>query len=103
MRAVATKKAGRNAPDPIPAMILGRMGVDIAYQGKGIGRDLLQDAILRTVAAGEHGGIRILLVHAKTERAKRFYRDAGFDPSPVAPMTLMLRVVDAEHALRQPD
>lgn len=103
MRAVATKKAGRQAPDPVPVMILGRMGVDIAHQGQGIGRDMLQDAILRTAAAGEHGGIRILLVHAKSERAKKFYQDAGFDPSPIAPMTLMLRLVDAERVLRQPD
>jgi GNAT superfamily N-acetyltransferase len=54
----ATGRTRRNMPDPVPAMVLGRLAVDEAYQGGGIGRGLLRDAILRLVQAAEIGGIR---------------------------------------------
>jgi GNAT superfamily N-acetyltransferase len=80
-------------------MVLGRLAVDRAWHGRGIGRGLLRDAILRTVQAAEIAGIRALLVHAKSEEAKAFYEACGFRPSPVAPMTLMITIEDARRAL----
>jgi len=35
-----------------------------------------------------------MLVHALNDRAKAFYVAAGFDPSPVDPMVLILRIKD---------
>lgn len=98
-QATATGRVRRNMPDPVPVMILGRLAVDRAWQGRGIGQGLLRDAILRTLQAAEIGGIRALLVHAISENAKRFYERHGFAASPVDPMTLMLTVADAERAL----
>ena len=89
----------RNMPDPVPVMILGRLAVDRAYQGRGLGIGLLRDAILRTLQAAELGGIRAILVHAISEDAKRFYERHGFVPSPIDPMTLMITVADAKKAL----
>jgi GNAT superfamily N-acetyltransferase len=80
-------------------MILGRLAVDLAWQGHGLGRSLLRDAVLRTLQAAEIGGIRAILVHAISEDAKRFYQRYGFRESPVDPMTLMITVVDAKKAL----
>ena len=95
----ATGRTRRNMPDPIPVMILGRLAVDKAHQGQGVGRALLRDAILRTLQAAAIGGIRAILVHAISEDAKRFYERCGFASSPVDPMTLMITVADAEQAL----
>lgn len=95
----APGKVKRNMPDPIPAMILGRLAVDQAWQGQGLGADLLRDAILRTLQAADIAGIRILLVHALHEKAAAFYSNAGFLPSPMHPMTLMLLLDDARLAL----
>jgi GNAT superfamily N-acetyltransferase len=86
-------------PDPVPVMVLGRLAVDEADQGLGIGRELLRDAILRTVQAAEIGGIRAMLVHAISEDAKRFYEACGFSESPLDPMTLMITMADAEKAI----
>ncbi len=36
----------RNMPDPVPLAILGRLAIDTAWQGKGLGVALLQDAVL---------------------------------------------------------
>ena len=43
----------RNMPDPVLVMILGRLAVDKAFQGKGIGTSLLKDAVRRTMQAAE--------------------------------------------------
>ena len=99
-QATAAGRVRRNMPDPVPVMVLGRLAVDRAYQGRGLGEGLLRDAILRTLQAAELGGIRAILVHAISEEAKRFYERHGFVASPVDPMTLMITVADAEKALR---
>lgn len=99
VQAAATGRVRRNMPDPVPVMVLGRLAVDQAYQGRGLGADLLRDAILRTRQAAKLGGIRAILVHAVSEEAKRFYERHGFVASPVDPMTLMITVAEAEKAL----
>lgn len=95
-----TGRVRRNMPDSIPVMVIGRLAIDEAYQGRGFGAALLRDAILRTLQAAEIAGIRAILVHAVSEDAKRFYERSGFYASPVHPMTLMITLADAEKALR---
>lgn len=90
----APGKVRRNMPDPIPVMVIGRLAVDRNWQGSGIGRALLRDAILRTLQAAEIAGIRAILVHAISEDAKQFYQKCGFTVSPIEPMTLMVKVSD---------
>lgn len=92
---IATGGVRRNMPDPIPVMVMGRLAVDHRWQGKGIGRALLRDAILRTLQAAEIAGIRAILIHAISEDAKQFYEKCGFTASPIDPMTLMVKVKDA--------
>lgn len=36
----------RNMPEPIPVMLLGRLAMDRSWQGRGVGRGLLKDALL---------------------------------------------------------
>lgn len=95
----ATGKVRRNMPEPIPVMVIGRLAVDAAYQGRGLGSALLRDALLRTLNAASIVGIRAVLLHAISEDAKRFYQRAGFAESPVDPMTLMITLADVVKAL----
>ncbi|MFM2314097.1 MAG: hypothetical protein RLZZ04_3373 [Cyanobacteriota bacterium] len=95
----ATGRVRRNMPDPIPVMVIGRLAVDSHWQGKGIGRALLRDAILRTLQAAEIAGIRAILVQAISEDAKQFYEKCGFTASPLDPMTLMVKINDAYASL----
>ena len=90
----------RNMPDPIPVMVLGRLGVDRKFARRGLGRALLRDAILRTLQAAEIAGIRAILVHAKDDDMARFYRSNGFLPSPIDPLTLLLPLQDVREAIR---
>jgi GNAT superfamily N-acetyltransferase len=73
----APGRVRRNMPDPVPVMVLGRLAVDQTVQGRAIGPALLRDAVLRTLQAAEIAGIRAILVHAISERAKRFYEKWG--------------------------
>lgn len=74
----------------IPVVLLARLAVDRTWQGKGLGPGILKDAILRVLNAAEGVGIRALLVHAKDERAKAFYRHYDFEPLPGYPLHLAL-------------
>ncbi len=89
----------RNMPDPIPVVVLGRLAIDRAYQGKKLGRALFRDAALRVMHAADAIGIRGIVVHAISGEAKAFYLAIGFDPSPLDPMTLMVTLADVRGAL----
>lgn len=72
-RAAAPGRLRRNAPDQVPVSIIGRLAVDKGYGGRGLGADLLADALRRIAIAAQSIGIGAVMVHAKDERAKRFY------------------------------
>ncbi|WP_099238622.1 GNAT family N-acetyltransferase [Synechococcus sp. BDU 130192] len=96
---VATGKTRRNMPNPIPVMVIGRLAIDQAWQGQGLGKALLRDGILRILQAAEIAGLRAILFHALSPGAKQFYEGCGFMPSPLEPMTLMITIADARNAL----
>ena len=89
-RASAIARLRRNAPDPVPVMILARLAVDTGWEGRGIGKGLQRDAVRRTIFASETSGIAALLVHAISEQARSFYVAHGFLASDPDPLTLML-------------
>jgi GNAT superfamily N-acetyltransferase len=68
----------RNTPDPIPVIILARLGVHEDEQGHGIGRDLLNDAMRRALRAARIIGARALLIHALDSDAAKFYESHNF-------------------------
>lgn len=97
-RVDAPGRVRRNMPDPIPVMVLGRMAVDLQYRGKGIGKGLLKDALLRTLQVASEVGVRALLVHAISDQAREFYLHWGFQASPTHSMTLMIPLKQARGA-----
>jgi predicted N-acetyltransferase YhbS len=94
------KSRQRNMPDPIPAILIGRLAVDLRYQGQKIGLSLLQDAICRIITASQSIGIAYILVHALDDAAKRFYELNGFVAIPEQPLTLFLSVATATKAIQ---
>ncbi len=92
-RAATPGKVRRNAPDAIPVAVIGRLAVDRAHAGKGLGADLLSDALRRIALASQSLGMAAVLVHAKDDAAKRFYmRCAEFIEYPADSRTLFLPV-----------
>ena len=93
-RTEATRRAARNQPDPLPAMLLGRLAVDRDHQGMGLAAALLRHFLRRALDVAALTGVRLVLVHAKDSQSAGFYRYFGFEPSPVDDLTLMLLVKD---------
>jgi GNAT superfamily N-acetyltransferase len=98
LHADASGNIRRNMPDPVPAAILARLAIDKAFQNDGLGREMLQDAVRRTIFAAETLGVRAMMVHALSERARRFYETYGFKRSPTHDMTLMATLSDLRKA-----
>ncbi|MDV9031447.1 hypothetical protein Q7C30_004925 [Pseudomonas sp. RAC1] len=88
----ATARIRRNAPNDLPVVVLGRLGVTRQVAGNGVATDLLQDALERTLVAAEMVGCVALIVHPLTERLEAFYaKTAGFIACPgLSPKTMML-------------
>jgi GNAT superfamily N-acetyltransferase len=87
---IAPKFAIRGLPDPVPAILIGRLAVDKRYQGKKIGDFLVRDAFLKAISGSEILGIAVILVHALNPNSRRFWQSYGFIESPIQEMTLML-------------
>ena len=90
----ATGRLRRNMPDPIPVVVLGRLGVDSSLHGQGVGRSLVRDAALRILQAADVIGIRGMTVQALSDDARVFYEHMGFEPSPLDPNLLMMTLAD---------
>lgn len=98
-QALAPGNFRRNMPNPIPAVVLGRLAVDKTWQGQGVGRSLMRDAALRTIHAADTIGIRGIVVHAISESARMFYLALGFKDSPGQPLTLTITMKELQAAL----
>jgi predicted N-acetyltransferase YhbS len=61
----------------VPAVLLGRLAVAIAHQGKGLGGALLADGLLRASRAEVMA--YAMVVDAKDNAAARFYEHFGFE------------------------
>ncbi len=85
---------------PIPVILLARLAIDKHQKGRGLGKKLMRDALLRAVRASEIAGLRAFLVHAKDESARAFYEAFGFGPSPHNEFHLFLKISDIRASLK---
>src|SRR5574343_334402 len=77
----------------VPAVRLGRLAVDQAFSGQGLGGALLAEALDR--AARSEIAAYALIVDAKDEAAAAFYLHPGFIALPSSPLTLFLPLATA--------
>lgn len=92
-RRAAPGKVRRNAPNSVPVSVIGRLAVSKSHGSRGLGADLLADALRRIAVASQSIGIGAVLVQAKDEAAKRFYlRCAEFVEYPADSRMLFLPI-----------
>ena len=86
---------------PVPVIILTRLGVNRDEQGRGLGRALVKDALLRAAEASQTIGARALLIHCENETARDFYLRLipDFEASPTDPLHLFLLMSDLRKTL----
>ena len=92
----ATGSMRRNMHRHIPAIILGRLAIDRARQGKGLGRAMLADVVQRSIRASSEVSARLVIVHAISQAAEAFYLHHGFTRLSVETPTLALDLVKLE-------
>jgi len=86
---------------PVPVILMARFALDISEQGKGLGKALLRDAMLRALHGAEAIGGRAFLVHAKDETAQVFYQKFSMEESPTNPLHLFLLFKDIRQSFNQ--
>jgi GNAT superfamily N-acetyltransferase len=89
------------ARHPVPIMLLARLAVERRWQGQGVGKSLLKDAMQRTLQAADIAGIRAFAVHAKDEEARNFYQKFEFVPSPTDSMHLFVLLKDVRRIISE--
>jgi ribosomal protein S18 acetylase RimI-like enzyme len=72
----------------VPAVRMGRLAVDQAFKGQGLGGALLADALTRVIRS--EIAAYALVVDAKDNTAADFYRHHGFLETASQPLTLFL-------------
>lgn len=98
-RELPADRARRLPHYPVPAALLGRLAVDRHHQGRGLGQHLMVDAFRRVLRASEELALYALIVDAKDDRARDFYRHFGFTEFPETPARLFLPLGTIHRAL----
>lgn len=80
----------------MPAVRMGRLAVNKAFKGQGLGGALLADALNR--CARSEIAAFALMVDAKDETAQDFYQHHGFIALPDSPLTLFLPLATAQRS-----
>lgn len=84
---------------PVPAMRIGKLAVDLRFQGNNIGALLLRDAFLRAINVSSEVAIYCIIVDAINKKAKSFYMKYGFIPFYKNPLTLVLPIKTVKDAI----
>lgn len=77
---------------PIPAILIGKLAVDRAAKGQGLGTELLVDALLRAVKASQDVAVFAVRVDAIDSTARDFYLKYEFIPFQDQPLSLFLPI-----------
>ncbi len=83
----------------VPCVLIGRLAVDRAYHGSGLGAKLLRDALQRTLAWQTEIGVWAVLVDAIDERATAFYIHFGFEQFEDGAQRLFMPLASVRQAL----
>lgn len=83
-------KLRRGMPDLVPLLLIGRLGVDAAWQGRGLGSMLLGDALRRCLAVSAIAGVRAIAAHAIDDAAAGFYERHGFFRSQLGERVMLM-------------
>jgi GNAT superfamily N-acetyltransferase len=100
-RNVVPSGLAHGSPYSVSAILLARLALDLSLHGKGVGTDLLLDALSRAAEAMGIAGGRLIVVDAIDEQAARFYEHHGFRATPSRPARLFRKASDVTAAVTE--
>jgi len=77
---------------PVPAILVGKLAVDVKMQGSGLGKKLLINSFIKSLRISSEVGIFAVKVDAKNESAKAFYLKYGLIPLSNDPLSLFIPI-----------
>lgn len=77
-RSAAPSALGRRAPDPVPALLIGRLAVDRTWAGRGVGTALVSYVLATAVELNERAACRAVVVNALDDAARVWWEQLGF-------------------------
>lgn len=83
----------------IPGYLLARLAIDRSLRGRGLGGQLLRDALEVIVSAAAQAAGRLIVVDAIDDVAAAFYRHYDFRPVAGNPRRLVMKITTARQAL----
>lgn len=79
-RGAAPGAVSKGAPDPVPALLLGRLAVDRRYANLGIGTALTAHVLATAVELNQKAACRAVVVTALSPAARTWWERLGFQP-----------------------
>ena len=80
----------------VPATLIGRLAVSNAFRGQRLGELLLMDALNRCLSGSKQVASAAVIVEAKDDSARAFYKKYGFMELPKTPRRLFLPMAAIE-------
>jgi len=102
-RSVAPGPVAKQAPDPVPALLLGRLAVDRRSAGLGVGTALVAHVLRTAAELNAKAACRAVVVTALNPEARMWWERLGFRPfAESGPMSsdLLLLAADITLTLR---
>lgn len=79
-RSKAPRDLGKAAPDPVPALLIGRLAVDRAAAGRGLGTALVKHILATAMELNLQAACKAVVVTALNDGARRWWHELGFTP-----------------------
>ena len=102
-RSSAPAPVAKHAPDPVPAMLIGRVAVDRSVVEHGIGTALGAHALATAIDLNQRAACRALVVSSLDDAARTWWERLGFhafDPDDPGCLDLYLLTSEIEATLR---
>ena len=84
---------------PVPAFRIGKLAVDLRFQGCGVGSWILTQAFQKALDVSQSVGLFAVVVDAIDDKAKSFYVKYGFTPFEGHPLTLFFPLATIKAAM----
>ena len=86
---------------PIPAYLIGRLGVRTDLQGNGLGSRLLAESLRIVSSLARKGGGRLVVIDAKNEELASWYEHFGFTRLKDNPLRLAMKMKTVERLINE--
>ncbi len=103
-RSAAPPSIARQAPNPVPALLIGRLAVDRRHSGLGVGTALVAHVLATAVELNAKAACRTVVVNALHPAARDWWEHLGFQPFEPADdrsVDLYLLTADIQATLRR--